>query len=262
MAAQMCSLAGKVALITGASSGIGAATAVLFAKLGASLSLSGRNKENLQKVVEECSKQPGASKSIATSAEMTNEADVQKLVEITIKTFGKLDILVNNAGMIEFGSIEQTSLDQYDKTMNVNVRSLYYLTMLAVPHLIATKGSIVNVSSVCGTRSFPNVLAYCMSKSAVDQFTSCVALELAPKGVRVNSVNPGVIITELQKRGGLTNEAYEKFLAHSKDTHPLGRPGEVDEVARSIAFLASNDSSFVTGEHLHVDGGRHAACPR
>lgn len=169
---------------------------------------------------------------------------------------------MNCAGIIELGSIENTSLDQYDRLFNVNVRSIYYLTMLAVPHLIQTKGSIVNVSSVNGIRSFPNVLAYNMSKSALDQFTRCTALELAPKQVRVNSVNPGVTVTELQKRGGLDEEAYTKFLERSKETHALGRPGQPEEVARAIAFLASDDSSYITGASLPVDGGRHAMCPR
>ena len=134
--------------------------------------------------------------------------------------------------------------------------------MLAVPYLIKTQGNIVNVSSVNGLRSFPGVLSYNISKAALDQFTRCVALELAPKGVRVNAVNPGVIITELQKRGGLTDEAYEKFLERSKQTHALGRPGNSDEVANAIAFLASADASFTTGCSLPVDGGRHAMCPR
>merc|ERR1711872_233740 len=135
------------------------------------------------------------------------------------------------------GSIENTSLEQYDRLMNTNVRAVYHLTMLAVPHLEVTKGNIVNVSSVNGIRSFPGVLAYNISKAALDQFTRCVALELATKQIRVNSVNPGVIITELQKRGGLDEEAYSKFLARSRETHALGRPGEPEEVAESIAFL-------------------------
>merc|ERR1712088_199768 len=139
-----------------------------------------------------------------------------------------------------------------------NVRSLYHPTMLATPHLIKTKGNIVNVSSVNGMRSFPGVLAYNLSKAAVDQFTRCVALELAPKQVRVNCVNPGVIVTELQKRGGLDDEKYAKFLEHSKTTHALGRVGQPEEVAKAICFLASDDATFSTGVCLPVDGGRHA----
>lgn len=146
--------------------------------------------------------------------------------------------------------------------MNTNVRSIYHLTTLAVPHLIKTKGNIVNVSSVNGIRAFPGVLAYCVSKAAVDQFTRCVALDLAPKQVRVNSVNPGVTITNLHKRGGMNQEQYEAFIKRSQETHALGRPGEPEEVARTIAFLASQDASFITGATLPVDGGRHAMCPR
>ncbi|KAF4521639.1 hypothetical protein B566_EDAN006681 [Ephemera danica] len=253
--------AGKVVLITGASSGIGAATAIHMSKLGASLSLTGRNMDNLERVAKQC-EQSGTPKPLLVKAELTNEADTKNLLESTIKHYGRLDVLVNNAGIIELGTIETTTLDQYDKMFNVNVRSIYHLTHLAVPHLIQSKGNVVNVSSVNGIRSFPGVLAYNMSKAAVDQFTRCVALELAPKQVRVNSVNPGVTLTELQKRGGLDEEAYKKFLERTKETHALGRPGNPEEVAQTIAFLASDDASFITGASIPVDGGRHAMCPR
>ncbi|XP_069688497.1 3-oxoacyl-[acyl-carrier-protein] reductase FabG-like [Periplaneta americana] len=255
-------LQGKVVLITGASSGIGAATAVHLSKLGASLSLSGRNVENLNKVVDQCVISQSQPKPFLVTGELTNEADTKRILDSTIQHFGKLDVLVNNAGIVETGSIENTSLEQFDRLFNTNVRSLYHLTMLAVPHLIKTQGNVVNVSSVNGLRSFTGVLSYCMSKSAVDQFTRCVALELASKKVRVNSVNPGVVVTNLQRRGGLDEEAYQKFLERSKETHALGRPGQPEEVARAIAFLASDDASFITGATIPVDGGRHAMCPR
>ncbi|GAB1605139.1 uncharacterized protein LOC115220422 [Argonauta hians] len=255
-----CDLTGKIALITGASSGIGAGTAVLFTKLGASVAIVGRNEANLKKTAEECEK--NGAKPLTILADLTKEADVKNVMEKTISHFKKLHVLVNNAGVFARGSIENTTLQQYDDIFNINVRSIYHLTMLAVPHLIATEGSIVNVSSVNGLRSFSGVLAYNMSKSAVDQFTSTVALELAPKKVRVNSVNPGVIVTEIHKRGGLSDEEYLQFLEKSKGTHALGRVGQVEEVARSIAFLASDASSFITGALLPVDGGRHSMCPR
>ena len=255
----MVNLNGKVALITGASSGIGAATAKLFSKLGATLALSGRNVENLEKVANECE---GAKKPLLIKADLGIEEDTKLVLDKTISELGKIDILINNAGVLEMGTVENTSLEQYDRVMNVNLRAVYHLTMLATPHLIETKGNIVNVSSVNGIRSFPGVLAYNISKAGLDQFTRCVALELAPKGVRVNSVNPGVIITELQKRGGLNDEAYSNFLERSKQTHALGRPGNVDEVAEAISFLASDNASFTTGCNLPVDGGRHAMCPR
>ena len=255
----MVNFTGKVALITGASSGIGAATAKLFSKLGASLALSGRNVENLEKVAKECE---GTKQPLLIKADLGLEEDTKLMLEKTISEYGKIDILINNAGVLEMGTVENTSLEQYDRVMNVNLRAVYHLTMLATPHLIKSKGNIVNVSSVNGIRSFPGVLAYNISKAGLDQFTRCVALELAPKGVRVNSVNPGVIITELQKRGGLNDEAYSNFLERSKETHALGRPGNVDEVAEAISFLASDNASFTTGCNLPVDGGRHAMCPR
>lgn len=252
------SFAGKVVLITGASSGIGAATAIHLAKLGASLALNGRNENNLKSVIAEI----GSNKHLIVPGELTNESNVADILDKTIKEYGKLDVLINNAGILETGTIESTSLEQYDRVMNTNVRSIYHLTMLAVPHLIKTKGNIVNVSSVNGIRSFPGVLAYNLSKTAVDQFTRCVALELAPKNVRCNSVNPGVTVTNLHKRGGMDAETYEKFLEHSKITHAMGRPGAATEVAEAIAFLASDAASFITGANLPVDGGRHAMCPR
>ncbi|XP_051750337.1 3-oxoacyl-[acyl-carrier-protein] reductase FabG [Ctenopharyngodon idella] len=258
---KVCSLNGKVTLITGASSGIGAGTAVLFAKLGARLALNGRDVENLTKVAQEC-EACGAVKPLLVPGDLTDEDTVKRTVEEVIAHFGKLDVLINSAGILALGSIETTDMAQYDKVMSVNVRSVYHLTHLCVPHLIKTKGSIVNVSSVNGQRSFPGVLAYCMSKSAIDQFTRCVALELASKQVRVNSVGPGVILTEVHKRAGLDEYQYAQFLEKSKETHALGRPGEVEEVAHAIAFLASDAATFITGVNLPVDGGRHAMCPR
>ncbi|XP_017130891.1 uncharacterized oxidoreductase TM_0325 [Drosophila elegans] len=257
----MPSFKDKVIIVTGASSGIGASTAVHLASLGGLLVIVGRNVDKLKETAEQIVAAGGAS-ALQVAADMNSESDVQSIVSATLDKYGRIDVLVNNAGILELGSIENTSLEQFDRLMNTNVRALYQLTMLATPELVKTKGNIVNVSSVNGIRSFPGVLAYNVSKAAVDQFTRCVALELAPKGVRVNSVNPGVIITELQRRGGLNEEAYAKFLEHAKNTHALGRPGEVKEVAAAIAFLASDEASFSTGISLPVDGGRHAMCPR
>jgi len=261
----MNDLNGKVALITGASSGIGAATAILFARRGAKLSLTGRNEVNLQRVCDECVRVGPADtqdRPLTVVAELSCEADVTNLVDATIKKFGRLDILINNAGYAELGSIEATSLEQYDRVMAVNVRAAFQLTMLCVTHLIATRGNIVNVSSLAGKRAFPGCIVYSMSKSAMDQMTACTALELASKGVRVNSVNPGVIVTEFCKRAGMTDDQFAGYVERVKQRYPLGRVGDVEEVAQAIAFLASSSSaSFITGEHLYIDGGMHAACP-
>ncbi|XP_065206450.1 3-oxoacyl-[acyl-carrier-protein] reductase FabG-like [Planococcus citri] len=252
---------GKVILITGASLGIGRATAIHLAELGAKLALTGRNVTNLQSVSKEC-EAVSKSKPLLITGEMANEQDVKNIIDSTIKHYSRLDVLINNAGIWEMGSIENTSLEQYDRIFNVNVRAVYQLTMLAVPHLIESKGNIINISSICGLRSFGGILAYSMSKSAIDQMTGCVALELASKGVRVNSVDPGVIITDIHKRSGMDDEAYDRFLERAKETHALGRPGNAEEVAKAIAFLASEESSYITGVNLPVDGGRHVMCPR
>jgi len=261
----MSDLNGKVTLITGASSGIGAATAKLFASLGAKLSLTGRNEVNLKLVVDEC-KRVGPADSeppLMVPAELCSELDVTNLVDATVKQFGRLDILVNNAGIALPDTIQSTSLGHYDHVMNTNLRSVFHLTMLCVPHLIETRGNIVNVSSIKGTRVCYGLLAYSMSKAAMDQMTSCTALELAPKGVRVNSVNPGTLVnTAILRNMGMSDDARDKFMQWAKEHHPLGRLGNPEEVAQSIAFLASSNASFITGEHLHVDGGLHTVCWR
>jgi len=139
---------------------------------------------------------------------------------------------------------------------------MFHLTKLSIPHLLETKGNVVNISSVNGLRSFPGVNVYCMSKSAVDQFTRCTALELASRGVRVNAINPGVIKTNLHLRMGMDDKKYAEFLKHCETTHAMGRYGEPEEVASVAAFLASDHASFITGATIPVDGGRHAMCPR
>jgi len=257
----MNDLKGKVALITGAGSGIGAATALLFVRRGAKLSLADRNEVNLQRVGDECAR-VGTEQPLVVVAELSCEPDVANLVDATVEKFGRLDILVNNAGVCERGSIETTSLEQYDRVMGVNVRAAFQLTMLCAPHLIATRGNIVNVSSAVATRPVLGASVYCMSKSAVNQMTGCTALELASKGVRVNSVNPGVIATDLYSCGRMSVEESAKFMEQRKGIHPLCRVGDAEDVAQAIAFLASGSASFITGEHLHVDGGWHAACLR
>lgn len=247
---------GKVILITGSSSGIGAGTAQHLSKLGASLALVGRNAINLSEVVRKCGETP------ILSIVADVNTDAKTIIDQTIAHFGRLDVLVNNAGVGAKSSIESTSMEPYDYVMTTNIRSVYELTIHAVPHLIATKGNIVNVSSSSGLRPSPVVLTYCMSKAALDQFTKCISLELAPKGVRVNSVNPAVIKTSFHKNMGFNAEEYNLYLENCKKSHALGRVGEVSEVAEAIAFLASDAASFITGTLLPVDGGKINMCPR
>jgi NAD(P)-dependent dehydrogenase (short-subunit alcohol dehydrogenase family) len=199
---------------------------------------------------------------LVLAVDVTNSDQAQHAIDETISRFGRLDVLVNAAGHISSGSIEDTSLAAWDAMMNVNLRAVFQLMQMATPHLIKTKGNIVNVSSVTGLRSFPGVLAYCVSKAGVDQLTRCAALELAPKGVRVNAVNPGVVITEIHKRGGMSEEAYERFLEHSKTTHPLGRVGDPKEIAELVFYLASERAAWITGATYQIDGGRALTCAR
>jgi len=164
-------------------------------------------------------------------------------------------LAVNAAGVIASGSLEATSDEVWDTMMAVNLRAPFRLMRAASPHLAARKGAVVNVSSVNGLRSFPGVIAYCVSKAGVDQLTRCAALEMAPLGVRVNAVNPGVTVTNLHRRSGMQEPQYAAFLERSKTTHPLGRPGQADEVASLIVFLASDASALMTGSSLVIDGG-------
>ena len=250
----------KVAIVTGASSGIGRATAVLLARNGADVVALGRNENELNSVRDAAGDGNGSVK--IHLGDITETSQVDRLISETVAHFGRIDILVNAAGIIKSGNIENTTLDDWDKMMNINLRSVFYVTQKCVPHLEATKGNIVNVSSVTGTRAFPNVLAYCVSKAAIDQLTRCTALELAPKGIRVNAVNPGVVITNLHKRGGMNDDDYEKFLDNARNTHPIGRPGKPEEVAELIDFLASDRASWITGVTYAIDGGRAETCAR
>ncbi|KAG4070599.1 hypothetical protein HA402_013519 [Bradysia odoriphaga] len=168
----------KVVLITGASSGIGACTSKHFAKLNAKLALVGRNVERLEVVAQQCIDNSGK-KPLTIIADIN--VQTEEIIEKTIAHYGRLDVLVNVAGIGAPSSISRINLDNFDKVMNTNVRSVYHLTALAVPHLIESKGNVVNVSSVAGIRSFPYFLAYCVSKAALDQFTKCISLELGPK---------------------------------------------------------------------------------
>ncbi len=250
----MLEFEGKTAIITGATSGIGRATSLKLAQQGARISAVGRRPEALTELKNEIESVGGSVKTI--QADVTLENDVQKIVEESVAEFERIDVLINAAGIILNGSIETTKTEEWDALMNANVRSVFLLTQAAVAFLEKTRGNIVNVSSVAGLRAYPNVLAYCVSKAAIDQLTRCVALELAEKQIRVNAVNPGVVVTDLHKRGGMSNENYQSFLERSKQSHPLGRVGEAAEVAELIVYLASERASWITGATYSIDGGR------
>jgi len=253
-------LKGKIALVTGASSGIGRATALMMARHGAHVALTGRQMAALQEIGKRITDAGG--QGAAFAGDLRNEEDRKRIVSEAAARFGGLDILVNAAGTITNGTIENTTLGDWRTMLEINLEAVFSLMQLAVPHLEKRRGCIVNVSSVTGIRAFPNVLAYCVSKAGVDQLTRCAALELAPKGIRVNAVDPGVVVSNLHRRGGMAEDKYQAFLEHSKSTHPLGRVGSPEDVAGAILFLASEQSGWITGASLPVDGGRHQTCAR
>lgn len=250
----------KVAIITGASSGIGRAVVRVFLENDFQTIAVGRNEKELNSFRSEVKDFSGELK--IQLADVRETSQVERMISGIVENFGRIDVLVNAAGIIASGTIENTTLDDWDKMMNINLRSVFHLMQICVPHLEKNEGNIVNVSSVTGTRAFPNVLAYCVSKAALDQLTRCAALELAPKKIRVNAVNPGVVETNLHKRSGMDEESYEKFLEHSKTTHPLGRVGKPEEIASLIYYLASEKAGWITGVTYAIDGGRAETCAR
>jgi NAD(P)-dependent dehydrogenase (short-subunit alcohol dehydrogenase family) len=249
-----------VVVVTGASSGIGRATAIRFARDRAAVLAVGRKASALDDVAQEVRRAGGTCETL--EADVT-AADAPAAIVKRASALGGMSTLVNAAGIIANGTIENTGDRAWDEMIDINLRAPFRLMREAVPLLSATRGSVVNVSSVTGLRAFPGVLAYCVSKAGVDQLTRCAALELASKGVRVNAVNPGVTISNLHRRSGMNEESYAAFLERSKQTHPLGRAGEPEEIAELIVFLASSErAGWITGETISIDGGRHLTCAR
>ena len=250
---------GRAVLVTGASSGIGRATARALAKERARLLLAGRRRDRLEALAAEIRADGG--QAAIEAGDVRDEAVCRRLVERAVADLGGLDGLVNAAGVLGNGSITGTPPDEWDRVMDSNARSLYLMTRAAGPELIRRKGAIVNLSSVASMRPYPGLLAYCVSKAAVDMITRCAALDFAPDGVRVNAVNPGVVVTELHTVTQAVAD-YPAFLERGKTTHPIGRVGQPDEVAQLILYLLSDDAGWITGVTYSIDGGRALSSAR
>src|SRR5262249_51550843 len=249
----------RVVLVTGASSGIGRACALALGREGASVVVSGRRRDRLDAVAREIESSGGKTHVVAGG--VRNVTDAADVVRAGVTAFGGLDGLVNAAGVIGNGSVIDGALDEWKRVLDCNLETVALVTRAAASPLIARKGSIVNISSVASSRPYANLAAYCVSKAAVDMFTRCAALDFAPHGVRVNAVNPGVVVTELHTVTHAIAD-YPAFLERSKSTHPLGRVGQAGEIAALVLFLLSAEAGWITGATVAIDGGRALASAR
>ena len=253
-------LSGRVALVTGATSGIGRATALRLAREGASVAVTGRREALLDEVAREV-RALGVS-ALAVAGDARSEAHATDAVEQTVARLGGLTILVNNAGVIGTGAVEATSSTEWDRVLDTDLKAPFLFAKAAIPHLKGRPGaSIVNVSSVTGRRPYANLAPYCVAKAGLDMLTECLALELAPHGVRVNAINPGVVVTNLHKASAAVPD-YEAFLERSKTTHPLGFVGTPEDAAELILFLVSDRARWITGGLYALDGGRALSSTR
>ena len=237
----------KTAIITGGGTGIGLATARAFCKEGAKVILFGRRKEKLEKAVE---KLDGSA--IIVQGDMTNNNDLDKLINKTLHNFKKIDVLVNNAGLFNGSPLHEISDSQWDEIMDINIRSVFQLTRRVLPAMLSQKyGNIIHISSILGLIAVPQVAAYNVSKGALNQFSRSIAVEYGSSGIRSNSICPGLIATDmtadLMKDADLMKEWSKEY--------PIGRFGKPEDVANACLYLASDESSFVTGITLPVDGG-------
>jgi meso-butanediol dehydrogenase/(S,S)-butanediol dehydrogenase/diacetyl reductase len=242
---------GKVVIVTGAGSGIGAGTARRFLQEGAFVTVNGRREHKLRETIAGFN----PAKSLVHPGDVSQESDVKRLVADTVTRFGKLDVFVNNAAMAIFGPFEQTSTTDWRKVMATDLDSVYFGAREALPHLLATQGSLINVSSVSGLGGDWGMSSYNAAKGAVTNFTRSLALEYGSRGVRVNAVAPSFTLTDAT----LELAKSQAVLTAFRDRLPIGRAATPDEVAGVIAFLASDDAAFINGVNLPIDGGLHAS---
>ncbi|MPW18320.1 glucose 1-dehydrogenase [Paraburkholderia sp. CNPSo 3157] len=246
----MSRLAGKVAVVTGASKGIGAGIAKALAAEGASVVVNyASSKAAADAVVAGIIAANG--KAVAVRGDVSKAADAQGIVDAAIETYGRLDILVNNSGIYEFAPIEEITEEHFHKQFNTNVLGLLLTTQAAVKHL-GEGASIINVSSVASSITPPETAVYSGTKGAVDAITGVLSRELGPKKIRVNAINPGFVVTEGTHEAGIVGSDFE---AMALSQTPLGRAGQPDDIASVAVFLASDDARWLTGEHLIASGG-------
>ena len=244
-------LQGKVAVVTGASKGIGAAIALHLAAEGAAVVVNySSSKEGADRVVAEIVGNGG--KALAVKANVANHAEVTSMFAETKKAFGRVDVLVNNAGIYEFAPLEAITAEHFHKQFDLNVLGLLYATQEAAKHFGAEGGSVINISSVVATGRFSNGTVYSGTKAAVEAVTRSLAAELGPRKIRVNSVNPGMVETEGTHSAGITESEMRKQVEAQT---PLGRIGKPGDIAPAVVYLASQDSAWVTGETLYISGG-------
>jgi 3-oxoacyl-[acyl-carrier protein] reductase len=244
-------LEGKVALVTGASKGIGASIAKHLAAEGASVVVNyASSKEGADRVVNEIKGKGG--KAVAIQADVAKLADITRLLAETKKAFGKLDILVNNAGIYEFSPLDGVSEEHFNKQFDLNVLGLLLTSKEAAKYFDGNGGSIINISSVVSTLTPPNAAVYGATKASVDAITKILAKELAPRKIRVNAINPGMVITEGTDAAGISEGDFRKQVEAQT---PLGRVGKPDDIAPAAVFFASNDAAWITGETLVIAGG-------
>jgi 3-oxoacyl-[acyl-carrier protein] reductase len=244
-------LNGKVAVVTGASKGIGAGIAKEFAEAGASVVVNyASDKQGADRVVDEITK--GGGKAIAIQGNVAKKADVEKLFAEAENAFGKIDIVVNNAGVYEFMSLEQVSEQQFHRMFDTNVLGILLVTQEGLKHFNANGGSIINISSLASSLTPPTGVIYNATKAAVDAITRTLAKELGPRKIRVNSINPGMVVTEGVLAGGYTEGDMRKTF---ESLTPLGRIGETEDIAPAALFFASDGSAWITGETLVIAGG-------
>lgn len=246
-------LEGKVALVTGASKGIGAEIAARLAAEGAAVAVNySTSRQAADRVVAAITSQGG--KAIAVHGNLTDADEVKTVVAETVEAFGVIDILVNNAGLYEFAPLDDITAEHFHKHFDLNVLGLLLVSQEAVRHFNAAGGSIININSGVSTITPPNAAVYTATKASVDAISSVLSKELAARKIRVNTVNPGMIATEGVVSAGLDEGDMRKWI---ESVTPLGRIGNVEEIAAAVAFFASNDASYITGETLHVTGGLH-----